>query len=317
VIDDVAVLGPGRIGRQIALAFALGGCRVRLVDLKPRPAAETEAVFADARREIARDLLLMVEEGVIDMGRADTALTRLHDHVGLDGLRDVGFVQEALPELVELKRETFRRLASAIDDDAVIACGSSTISPRHLVEAVRRPERFLSVHWLGPAHVIPLVEVVAGPGTAEATVERTLGLLERLGKTPVRCGDSPGFIGPRLQVLLMNEAVRLVEEGVATPEDVDKAFTAGMGFRYGAIGIFEFIDWGGVDILHRASQFLTAALGDERFRAARLVEEKIARNQLGPKTGRGFFDYSGDRRDAFETAKLRALLRRLKQRESA
>jgi 3-hydroxybutyryl-CoA dehydrogenase len=99
---------------------------------------------------------------------------------------------------------------------------------------------------------------------------------------------------------------------VATPEDVDKAFKAGMGFRYGTIGIFEFIDWGGVDILHRASGFMTEALGNDRFKAAELVEEKIAKNELGPKTGRGFFDYTGDKRDEFETAKVRALLRHLK-----
>ena len=107
--------------------------------------------------------------------------------------------------------------------------------------------------------------------------------------------------------------VRLVEEGVATPEDVDRAFKAGMGFRYGTIGIFEFIDWGGVDILYRASGFLAEALRDDRFQPARLVEEKIARNELGPKTGRGFFDYAGDARERFETEKVRALLRRLKQ----
>src|SRR6185369_16182951 len=123
----------------------------------------------------------------------------------------------------------------------------------------------------------------------------------------------PGFIGPRLQVLLMNEAVRLVEEGVATAEDVDRAFRAGMGFRYATVGIFEFIDWGGVDILHRASRFMTEATGDPRFRPARLVEDKIARNELGPKTGRGFFDYAGERRDSFETAKIRALLRQLRR----
>jgi 3-hydroxybutyryl-CoA dehydrogenase len=316
-VIDVAVLGAGRIGRQIALAFALGGCAVRLVDLKRRQGAEREAVFADARREIARDLTLMAEEGLIDRAQVDATLGRIVDHAGLDGLRGVGFVQEALPELVQLKRETFARLGAAVDDDAIIACGSSTISPRHLVDTVKRPERFVAAHWLNPAHIIPLVEVVAGPGTEEATVARTLSLLERLGKTPVRCGDSPGFIGPRLQVLLMNEAVRLVEEGVATPEDVDKAFMAGMGFRYGTVGIFEFIDWGGVDILQRASGFMAAALKDDRFRAARLVEEKVARNELGPKSGRGFFDYAGDKRDAFEAAKIRALLRQLKQRRAS
>jgi 3-hydroxybutyryl-CoA dehydrogenase len=312
-VTDVAVLGPGRIGRQIALAFAVGGCRVRLVDLKQRAAGETRGVLDDARREIARDLTLMAEEQVIERAQVDATLARIFDHVGLDALRGVGFVQEALPELVELKRETLARVSAAVDDDAIIASGSSTISPKHLVDAVRNPERFVAVHWLNPAHIIPLVEVVPGPGTAEAAVDRTLKLLEGLGKTPVRCGDSPGFIGPRLQVLLMNEAVRLVEEGVATPEDVDKAFKAGMGFRYSTIGIFEFIDWGGVDILHRASGFMAKALNDDRFRAARLVDEKIARNELGPKTGRGFFDYAGDKRDTFETAKVRALLRQLKR----
>ena len=310
-VSQVAVLGPGRIGRQIALACALGGCRVRLVDLKPRPAAEAHAALADAGREILRDLGLMVEEGVIVHGQVAPTMARIDAQVGLDGLRGVGFVQEALPEIVDLKRETFARVCAAVDDDTIIASGSSTISPRHLVDSVTHPARFIGTHWLNPAHIIPLVEVVVGPGTSEATVTTTLALLEGLGKTPVRCADSPGFIGPRLQVLLMNEAVRLVEEGVATPEDVDKAFKAGMGFRYGSIGIFEFIDWGGVDVLHRASGFMATALGDDRFKAAKLVDEKVAKNELGPKTGRGFFDYAGEKRDAFETEKVRSLLRHL------
>jgi 3-hydroxybutyryl-CoA dehydrogenase len=312
-VTIVAVLGPGRIGRQIALAFAVGGCPVRLVDVKEgRPAAEAERTLADARREIARDLGLMVEEQVVVEAESAAVLGRIEARVGLDALKGCGFVQEALPESVSLKRAAFARLDGMVDPDAIIASGSSTISPSHLCDAVDRPERFLVAHWLNPAHIIPLVDVVPGPRTAPETVDRTLALLESLGKTPVRCGDSPGFIGPRLQVLLMNEAVRLVEEGVATPEDVDRAFKAGMGFRYASIGIFEFIDWGGVDILYRASRYMTEALGDARFRPARLVEEKMARNELGPKTGRGFFDYAGERREAFETDKVRALLRRLR-----
>jgi 3-hydroxybutyryl-CoA dehydrogenase len=312
-VTIVAVLGPGRIGRQIALAFAVGGCPVRLVDVKEgRPAAEAERTLADARREIARDLGLMVEEQVVVEAESAAVLGRIEARVGLDALKGCGFVQEALPESVSLKRAAFARLDGMVDPDAIIASGSSTISPSHLCDAVDRPERFLVAHWLNPAHIIPLVDVVPGPRTAPETVDHTLALLESLGKTPVRCGDSPGFIGPRLQVLLMNEAVRLVEEGVATPEDVDRAFKAGMGFRYASIGIFEFIDWGGVDILYRASRYMTEALGDARFRPARLVEEKMARNELGPKTGRGFFDYAGERREAFETDKVRALLRRLR-----
>jgi 3-hydroxybutyryl-CoA dehydrogenase len=316
-LDRVAVLGPGRIGRQIALTFALGGSSVALVDLKDRSAAEAASVFADARREIARDLRLMAEEGVISAGEIPPALARLEDRRGLDGLEGCGFVQEALPELVELKREALARVSARVPPEAIIASTSSTISPAHLVDALSGGERFLVVHWLNPAHIIPLVEVVPGRATDAGVVERTVALLEKLGKTPVRCADSPGFIGPRLQALLMNEAVRLVEEGVATPEDVDRAFKAGMGFRYATVGIFEFIDWGGVDTLHRASRFLATALGEDRFRPARLVEEKIARNELGSKTGRGFFDYSGDRREAFESAKVRALLRQLRRHRSA
>ncbi|MBI2161158.1 MAG: 3-hydroxyacyl-CoA dehydrogenase [Candidatus Rokubacteria bacterium] len=311
--DTVAVVGPGRIGRQIALAFALAGRRVRLVDVKDRAPGGAAAVFADARREIVRDLRLMAEEGVIRDGELASALDRIEDHVGLDGLGACGFVQEALPELLELKREVLGRLSSRVAPEAIVASTSSTISPKHLADVVYHPERFLVAHWLNPAHIIPLVEVVPGASTAPAVVARSIALLEALGKVPVRCADSPGFIGPRMQALLMNEAVRLVEDGVATPEDVDRAFKAGMGFRYAQVGIFEFIDWGGVDILHRASGFLAQALGDDRFKPARLVEEKIARNELGPKTGRGFFDYSGDKRERFETAKVRALLRQLRR----
>ena len=312
-MNHAAVLGPGRIGRQTALAFALGGSRVSLVDVKDRPAGGAATVFADARREIRRDLTLMAEEGVIERDEIAPALDRIEERIGLEGLGDCGYVQEALPEIVDLKRHVLGRVSARVAPEAIIASTSSTISPRHLADAIHGDERFLVVHWLNPAHIIPLVEVVPGRATAATVVERTIAFLEKLGKVPVRCADSPGFIGPRMQALLMNEAVRLVEEGVATPEDVDRAFKAGMGFRYATVGLFEFIDWGGVDILHRASGFLAKALGDDRFRPARLVEEKIARNELGPKTGRGFFDYAGDRRETFETAKVRALLRQLKR----
>ncbi len=309
MIETVAVLGPGRMGRQIALACALGGCRVLLIDLKPRP--DGRAALTDARREMARDLGLMVEEGVIKPGEAAPALDRVEDRTDLTGLEGSDLVQEALPESVELKREIYGRLRGRLAPAAVVASTSSTISPRHLADAVEGPERFLVAHWLNPAHVVPLVEVVPGAATSPAVVARTVAFLERLGKTPVRCADSPGFIGSRLQVLLMNEAVRLVEEGVAAPEEVDRAVRAGLGFRYASLGVFEFIDWGGVDILARASAFMTRATGDARYQAPRLVDEKMARGELGPKTGRGFFDYPGQARDRFETARMRRLLRQL------
>ena len=312
----VAVLGPGRIGRQIALAFALGGCPVRLVDVKEGRAGRRGR--AHARRRPARDRARPRPHGRGAGDRPGGVGGRARAHRGprraRRARRAVASCRRRCPSPCHLKREALARLIGVVDADAIVASTSSTISPsahvRRRGPAGALPRRALAES--GPHH--PARRRRAGRATAPATVERTLALLERLGKTPVRCGDSPGFIGPRMQVLLMNEAVRLVEEGVATPEDVDRAFRAGMGFRYASIGIFEFIDWGGVDILYRASRFMSEALGDERFKPARLVEEKMARNELGPKTGRGFFDYTGERREAFETEKVRALLRRLAAR---
>ncbi|PYM90592.1 MAG: 3-hydroxyacyl-CoA dehydrogenase, partial [Candidatus Rokuibacteriota bacterium] len=170
-MNRVAVLGPGRIGRQIALAFALGGHRVALIDVKSRPAGGADVVFADARREIARDLQLMADESVIARGEIAPALERVVDQVGLEGLGECAFVQEALPELVDLKRDVLGRVSRLVAPEAIIASTSSTISPKHLGDAISGAERFLVVHWLNPAHIIPLVEVVPGQATSAAVVE--------------------------------------------------------------------------------------------------------------------------------------------------
>src|SRR6266446_8759688 len=169
-----AVIGAGRIGRQIALAFALGGWRVRLRDVKDRSRGDADAVLADARREIERDLGLMVDEAVVKPADAADALGRVETDTGLDGLTGCSFVQEALPELLDVKREALARLTGRVRDDAIIASTSSTISPRHLADAVARPERFLVAHWLNPAHIIPLVEVVPGATTSPDVIDRTL-----------------------------------------------------------------------------------------------------------------------------------------------
>src|SRR5207249_1500994 len=166
---------------------ATGGGQAAAVDVKARTTEERRAVFGDARREITRDLRLMTEEGVIAGGDVASALDRIEDRTGLDGLDACAFVQEALPELFDLKREVLGRLATRVGAGAIIASTSSTIAPRHLADAVERPERFLVAHWLNPAHIVPLVEVVAGQATAAAGVDRAIEVLEALGKVPVRC----------------------------------------------------------------------------------------------------------------------------------
>jgi 3-hydroxybutyryl-CoA dehydrogenase len=177
---------------------------------------------------------------------------------------------------------------------AIVASTSSTFSADELAHFVTHPERFIITHWLNPAYLIPVVEVSPGTATSAETTAAIRALLGGAGKIPVLCKPSPGFIVPRIQALAMNEAARIVAEGVATAEDVDTAIRYGFGFRYAVMGLLEFIDLGGADILYHASRHLRHAFDDDRFAAPAIIDDLIASGDLGEKTGRGFYDWSDD-----------------------
>jgi 3-hydroxybutyryl-CoA dehydrogenase len=164
------------------------------------------------------------------------------------------------------------------------------------------------VHWLNPAYLIPLVEISPGAATDPAVIARVKALLEGIGKVPVVCAATPGFIVPRIQALAMNEAARMVEEGVASAEDIDKAIRYGFGFRYAVLGLLEFIDWGGGDILYYASRYLEDALGSDRYRAPDVISNNMRDGRIGLRTGAGFLDYSGLDIDAYREQRLAALV---------
>jgi 3-hydroxybutyryl-CoA dehydrogenase len=177
---------------------------------------------------------------------------------------------------------------------------------------VERPHRFLNAHWLNPAYLVPLVEVSPGSATDPAVTARLVALLESIGKVPVVCKASPGFIVPRLQALVMNEAARLAEEGVASAEDIDKATRFGLGFRFAVLGVLEFIDWGGGDILYHASRYLTSATGSDRFAAPKVIEDNMAAGRTGLRERAGFLDYTGLDIDAYRRQRLAAFAAQLK-----
>jgi 3-hydroxybutyryl-CoA dehydrogenase len=162
-----------------------------------------------------------------------------------------------------------------------------------LVPLVTHPERLLNAHWLNPAYLIPLVEISVHPGTDKTVIAKIKNLLEDAGKVPVVCGPTPGFIVPRLQALVMNEAARMVEEGAASAEDIDKATRYGLGLRFSAIGVVEFIDYGGNDILYYASRYLAEKVSAERYAAPEIVQRLMREGHLGLKSGQGFYDYRG------------------------
>ena len=297
----IVAAGAGRMGRSIALALALAGDPVAIVDLKERAPADAARLLAEARAEIDGTLAFLVRADVIDDERRAVVAQRMTLHaraVAKDVLAAASVVFEGATETLEAKERIFAQLSEWCPAEAILASTSSTFSADELAHFVTHPERFIITHWLNPAYLIPLVEVSPGSGTAETTTATIRALLAAAGKVTVLCKPSPGFIVPRIQVLAMNEAARIVAEGVATAEDVDTAIRYGFGFRYAVMGLIEFIDLGGVDILYHASNHLRHALGGERFAAPAIVNDHIAAGNLGSKTGSGFYDWSGDGGDA-------------------
>jgi 3-hydroxybutyryl-CoA dehydrogenase len=290
----IAAAGAGRMGRGIALAFAWGGHEVDLVDLKPREADAGDRLAADARAELSASLATLAELGALDAGAVGRVLGRIRTVAECDAdaaLARADVVFEAVPETLDAKRDAFARLSAVCRADAILASTTSTILVTDLVPMTGRPERLLNAHWLNPAYVIPLVELSTHPGTAPEVVARMRALLEDVGKVPVVCGPAPGYIVPRLQALIMNEAARMVDEGVATAEEIDRATRYGLGLRFAAIGVVEFIDFGGNDILYHASRHLARALGPERYTAPAVVDRMMREGRNGLRDGAGFYDY--------------------------
>ena len=283
----IACVGAGRMGRGIALAFTLAGREVTLVDLKPR--ADFERLKAEAMQEMEASLAMLVELGAIP--RVDVSGIRIVQ--GGEALRDAELIFEAVPETLEAKREAFAQICGVCTETSILASTTSTILVTDLVPLVTHPERLLNAHWLNPAYLIPLVEISVHPATDKAVIERLKTLLEQAGKVAVVCGPTPGFIVPRLQALVMNEAARMVEEGAASAEDIDKATRYGLGLRFSAIGVVEFIDYGGNDILYYASRYLAERVSAERYTAPEIVQRLMREGHLGLKTGQGFYDYRG------------------------
>jgi 3-hydroxybutyryl-CoA dehydrogenase len=307
----IACLGAGRMGRGIAVAFAYAGHRVTMIDVKARSAEQFAKLEAEALGEVEKTLASLARFNLLNEADAKTVIARVSVVRSQDGnaaLADASIVFEGVPEVVELKREGLGAASKIVGPDVIIASTTSTILVDDLSGAIERPQRFLNVHWLNPAYLIPLVEISPGAATDPAIIASVKALLEGIGKVPVVCAATPGFIVPRIQALAMNEAARMVEEGVATPEDIDKAIRYGFGFRYAVLGLLEFIDWGGGDILYYASRYLEGALGSDRYRAPEVISRNMEQGRIGLRTGAGFLDYSGLDVDAYRERRLAALV---------
>lgn len=277
------------MGRGIAVHFAYAGHDVTLVDLKARPADDFARLSAAATAEVRETLAMLAELGLGDAQHVDAIAARLRVVPARDAgvLAGIPVVFEGVPEIPDLKREALAQAAAHMAPDAILASTTSTIMVDDLSPAVPHPARFLNAHWLNPAYLVPLIEVSPGQHTDEGITARLMALLDSVGKVPVRCAPSPGFIIPRIQALAMNEAARMVEEGVASAEDIDKALKLGLNHP---MGPFEMVDLVGLDVRYSILQHLHATLG-ETYRPANLLAQYVKAGRLGRKSGKGVYVY--------------------------
>jgi len=309
--EHVACLGAGRMGRGIAVVFAYAGHEVTLVDFKARDEAAFGKLADDARGEVRNVLGTLASFGLFDPTAVDLLMKRVSvapERDAQSALSSAAVIFEGVPEVLDLKREALARCAKLAGPKPIIASTTSTILVDDLSGAVEHPERFLNAHWLNPAFLVPLVEVSPGQHTDSVITARLKALLESVGKVPVVCAARPGYIVPRIQALAMNEAARMVEEGVASAQDLDKAIKYGFGIRFAVLGMLEFIDWGGGDILYYASRYLKDALGNERYAAPEIVERNMAQGRTGLRSGAGFLDYEGLDVEAYRRERLKAFV---------
>jgi 3-hydroxybutyryl-CoA dehydrogenase len=310
----IAIVGAGRMGRGIALSCAYAGHPVALIDSEERPKDDFQDLMQSVVDEIRGELGLLSD---IDVVSADQALAIreridvIEKKAGGDILAQADFVFEAVTEVLEIKASTYGWLNGCIRKEAIVSSTTSTMSPDTLATLVDPSERVCNAHWLNPAHLMPLVEVCPGTNTSETTVAALKDLLERIGKVPVVCKASPGFIVSRIQAVAMNEAARLVEEGVASAEDIDKAVRTGFGVRYAILGLLEFVDWGGGDILYYASKYLADNVDKQRFSSPDIVGQHMKNGRNGLRDGRGFYDYRDMDIEAYRGRKLTEFVRLL------
>ncbi|MDT0170560.1 3-hydroxyacyl-CoA dehydrogenase family protein [Pseudarthrobacter sp. BRE9] len=285
---NIAVIGSGYMGGGIAQVLALAGARVALADVS--------AEIAQSNYErLLKESDEFVAAGLFPANATDLLKENLWAAKDIEeAVAGAEYIEEAVPEVLEIKHATLGRISAAARPDAIIGSNTSTISIAKLAEVVDNPERFLGVHFSNPAPFIPGVEVIPHEGTSEATVQAARTIVGETGKETATVKDVTGFVLNRLQYALFHEAAQVVEEGIATAEDVDTLVRTTFGFRLPFFGPFAIADMAGLDVYAFCYKSLQTGF-PERFATPKILQEKVDAGQLGTKTGSGFLDVPADR----------------------
>jgi 3-hydroxybutyryl-CoA dehydrogenase len=287
-LPTIAIVGSGYMGGGIAQVLALAGATVRIADISEEIARSNFDRLVEEATQFVADGLFPAD--AVERIRANVVPSASIE----DAVADVGFIEEAVPEKIEIKHDTLRRISAAASPEAVVGSNTSTILISSLAEAVTNPERFLGVHFSNPAPFIPGVELIPHSGTSDHALELVEEIVAATGKETARVSDATGFVLNRLQYALFHEATQIAEEGIATPDDIDTIVRTTFGFRLPVFGPFAIADMAGLDVY----AFCYASLQTrwpERFATPDSLKALVDAGKFGTKSGAGYLDVPADR----------------------
>ncbi len=280
-IEQIAVIGAGTMGNGIAQVCAVAGYQVLLVDV-------SDAALERGVATLSKNLERQVNKGTLAADIAEAAKTRIRTSTDYAQLASAQLVIEAATENLQLKQRILAQVAANVDASCVIATNTSSLSVTQLAASIEQPERFIGVHFFNPVPMMALVEIIRGLQTSDQTYAQALLVTEKLGKTPITAGNRPGFVVNRILVPMINEAIFVRQEGLASAEDIDTGMRLGCNQPIGPLALADLI---GLDTLLAIMEAFHEGYNDSKYRPAPLLKEMVAAGWLGRKSGRGFFTY--------------------------
>ncbi|EJN35333.1 3-hydroxyacyl-CoA dehydrogenase [Pseudomonas sp. GM84] len=280
-IEQIAVIGAGTMGNGIAQVCAVAGYQVLLVDV-------SDAALERGVATLSKNLERQVNKGTLDAERAEAAKSRIRTSTDYTQLGAAQLVIEAATENLQLKQRILQQVAANVAATCLIATNTSSLSVTQLAASIEHPERFIGVHFFNPVPMMALVEIIRGLQTSDSTYAQALVVTEKVGKTPITAGNRPGFVVNRILVPMINEAILVRQEGLASAEDIDTGMRLGCNQPIGPLALADLI---GLDTLLAIMEAFHDGFCDSKYRPAPLLKEMVAAGWLGRKTGRGFYSY--------------------------